>query len=293
MGRLVTLDFSDWSPHLANGAAQDLARELEGGKVLYLPQLHFALNRDELSMIDARWADRKAKNISFDGARNALAGVASDDPTAHATLREMLARYRRSATGLIHELFPRYREHLRVARTSLRLIRVENRSSSWRKDDTRLHVDAFPSRPNHGERILRVFHNANPHGEPRVWRVGDTFESVAQRFLPAIAAQWPGSARLMQWLRITKSRRSAYDHLMLQLHDHMKADGDYQANGAQELAPMAAGSTWICYSDQTPHAVMSGQFMFEQTLHLPIEALYTPEQSPLRVLERLKHAALV
>ena len=55
---------------------------------------------------------------------------------------------------------------------------------SWRADDRRLHVDAFPSRPNYGERILRVFTNVNPDGEPRVWRVGEPFEAVARRFLP-------------------------------------------------------------------------------------------------------------
>jgi hypothetical protein len=37
---------------------------------------------------------------------------------------------------------------------------------------------------------------------------------------------------------------------------------------------------------------MSGQYMFEQTLHLPVEALYDPSTSPLRVMERLAGRAL-
>lgn len=57
-------------------------------------------------------------------------------------------------------------------------------STSWRKDDSRLHVDAFPSRPNYGERIIRIFTNINPHGEARSWRVGEDFTQLASRYLP-------------------------------------------------------------------------------------------------------------
>jgi hypothetical protein len=35
------------------------------------------------------------------------------------------------------------------------------------------------------------------------------------------------------------------------------------------------------------HAAMSGQFMMEQTAHLPAAALAFPAQAPLAVLERL------
>ena len=87
-----------------------------------------------------------------------------------------------------------------------------------------MHVDAFPSRPNYGERILRVFTNVNPDGAPRVWRVGEPFEDMAKRFLPRIKPQMPGAAWLMNLLHVTKSPRSEYDHLMLHLHDAMKAD---------------------------------------------------------------------
>jgi hypothetical protein len=38
---------------------------------------------------------------------------------------------------------------------------------------------------------------------------------------------------------------------------------------------------------------MSGQYMFEQTMHLPIAAQYHPELSPLKTLEKIKGRALV
>ncbi len=128
-----------------------------------------------------------------------------------------------------------------------------------------MHVDAFPSRPNYGERILRVFTNINPHGAPRVWRVGEPFEDMARKLLPRVPRQWPGSAAVLAALKITKRPRSAYDHIMLNLHDAMKADMEYQRSSPQETMPFPPGCGWICFSDHASHAVMSGQFMMEQT----------------------------
>jgi hypothetical protein len=92
---------------------------------------------------------------------------------------------------------------------------------------------------------------------------------------------------------VTKSLRSEYDHLMLQLHDAMKSDLDYQQNGPQQTVPFPAGSVWVCFSDQTSHAVMSGQYMLEQTLHLPAARQYNPDSSPLAILSRLTGRTLV
>ena len=205
----------------------------------------------------------------------------------------MVARFRTQAQGLIHSLLPKYTPALRMAPTSFRPAQVETRVQSWRADDKRLHIDAFVSRPHRGERILRVFANVNPHGVPRVWRVGEPFEDVARRFLPRVKPYSDWQAGLLKTLHITKSLRSEYDHLMLQLHDGMKADLDYQRDAPQQTVPFAAGSVWVCFSDQTSHAVMSGQYMLEQTLHLPAARQYDPSASPLAVLERLTGRALV
>jgi hypothetical protein len=123
--------------------------------------------------------------------------------------------------------------------------------------------------------------------------VGEPFEDMAKRFLPAIKAQAPGSAWLMNLLHITKTKRSEYDHLMLHLHDAMKADLDYQKSSPQETMPFPPGCVWICFSDQASHAVMSGQFMMEQTFFLPVKAMARPDHAPLGILERLKGRALV
>ncbi len=291
-GPIVTLAYREWAPKLPPETSARLASEVEAGRVLLLPGLAFALEPQEEKFLDPRWSNGSDKNISLESAAATLRGAAGT-PQELASLRTMVARFRAQAIALIQSLFPDYKGHLRVARTSFRPARVEGRETSWRKDDSRLHVDAFPSRPNRGERILRVFTNVNPSGEPRVWRVGEPFAEAAARFLPKIPRQLPGSAAVLRALRITKSRRSEYDHLMLHLHDAMKSDLDYQRASPQTRVEFAPGSTWICYSDQTSHAAMSGQHMLEQTLHLPVAGLYDPASAPLRVLERLTGRTLL
>ena len=57
--------------------------------------------------------------------------------------------------------------------------------------------------------------------------------------------------------------------------------------------PFPPGSVWVCFSDQTSHAVMSGQFMLEQTFFLPVDAMAHPEWAPLGILERVTGRKLV
>ena len=281
---MVTLDIASWQPAASPERTDALARELEQGAVLVLPKLAFRFEPGEERFLDARWSDGRAKNISLEGAAIKGAKGSSDDL---AGLAAMVARFATSASGLIAALFPRYAPYLKRARTSYRPQPATGRSVSWRKDDSRLHVDAFPSRPNHGERILRVFCNVNPSGEDRVWRVGERFESMAARFLPRIRPMRPGEAAVLAALHVTKGRRSEYDHLMLGLHDCAKADMDYQRDCPQQEVRFAPGTTWICFSDRVMHAASGGQFMLEQTIHIPTSALYRPELAPLAILERL------
>ena len=160
------------------------------------------------------------------------------------------------------------------------------RVSSWRQDDTRLHVDSFPASPTQGRRILRVFSNIHPQGTPRVWKLGAPFEQVARRFLPVARRPQPVLAALLQWLHVTKSRRTPYDHYMLQLHDAMKADTDYQAQVEQQTHAFAPGQTWIVFTDAVSHAALRGQHALEQTWLLAVTAMAAPEKSPLAILER-------
>ncbi|MBL0878927.1 Kdo hydroxylase family protein [Serratia ureilytica] len=286
---VLTLPLRQWAAAEASSAVS----ELEQGKVLFLPELAFTLSEQEMPLLDPALVDPKRKNISYQPLAGKLTGVAVAERRQQ--VQQLLERYYQSCRQLIAGLLPEYQEALHHPTGSLRLHPVSawRASSSWRKDDSRLHVDAFPSRPNYGERILRIFTNINPHGEHRQWRVGEPFPELAQRFMPRLARYSAFSSWLQHRVRITKTRRSHYDHLMLQLHDAMKADGDYQQQGPQLALTFPPGSSWICFSDQTPHAAMGGQFMLEQTFLLPVNKMQDPQRSPLKVLEQLRGQPLI
>ncbi len=296
MEALQTFGIDSWQANVDAKLSNALTLALEQGQVLFLPKLGFALQENETQFLSPSWLNGSRKNISLEGHKSdgRRLGGAQGEEQELARLAAMIARFSNDATSLVHALFPHYAAHFNQARTSYRPSLVgAAKAISWKKDDSRLHVDAFPSRPNYGERILRVFSNVNADGVDRVWRVGEPFEATAKRFLPKIKKPIFGSASLLKLLKITKKKRSEYDHIMLHLHDGMKADLDFQQNVPQQTVYFPPNSTWICFSDQVLHAAMSGQYMFEQTFHLPVAALQHPELSPLKVLERLKGRALI
>jgi hypothetical protein len=286
---ISTIDVRSWSfegRNRADDGSLDLTERLETGAVLVLPSLPFEIETAEAALFSPGILS-SAKNARFDPMTGRNGGTTLEGSHLF-RLREMMARFSDRAAALVSGLLPSYRPHLRRARASFRPAEIAGRRTSWRKDDTRLHVDSFPATPVQGQRILRVFSNINPEGRPRAWRVGDAFEPVASRFAPALSLPWPGSGAVLRALRLTKSYRSAYDALMLQLHDRMKEDTDFQERSPQAAFDFPAGSTWLTFTDQVPHAAMSGQYQLEQTFLLPVSAMIDDRRSPLRILERLK-----
>jgi hypothetical protein len=168
------------------------------------------------------------------------------------------------------------------ARASFRPAEIAGRQTSWRKDDTRLHIDSFPASPVQGRRILRVFSNVNPSARARSWRLGEEFARVATRFASDVSLPFPGQAALLKLLHVTKSLRTPYDALMLQLHDRMKADAAFQTTSEQEAVDFPSGSTWIAFTDEVSHAAMAGQYQFEQTFLLPVSAMIDESRSGSR-----------
>jgi hypothetical protein len=271
----------------ASGPASNgsLAAALEGGAVLMFPDLDFPFSDFERRFTERPFADGKAKNVNIRGEAATLRGAAGT-PEEQEALRQLLVRYRAFSKDLIARHLPEYVSGISLAGTSYRPFDVDRRKMSWRRDDTRLHVDAFPSNPIGEKRILRVFRNINPSGQPRLWRVGEDFGSMADKFLPKLPGYSALSARLLAALRITKARRSEYDHLMLHLHDALKQDADYQAGAPQADVEFLPGQTWVTFSDLVMHGAMGGRYMLEQTAYLPVSAQADPDKSPQRILAR-------
>jgi hypothetical protein len=274
---------------LNNISSKESMKALEDGQIIFLPQDGFVLENQEFSILNEKILAPKEKNISYHPVRQKLSGIHKDfqkTPLNEYTF-QMMQRFNEYALSLVKSLFPEYAPSLQQGRTSFRPAEIKDRPTSVLKDDTRLHVDAFYSTPVKGQRILRVFSNVNPHHKPRVWQVGEPFEKVIEKFHPRFEPYKAFKAHLMNTFGLTKSKRTAYDHFMLQLHDQMKYDENYQENVVKQTIEFPSESTWIVFTDQVSHAALSGQHLLEQTFYVPVSAMREKEFSPLHRLQKI------
>ncbi len=293
MVTLHVVPIQDWSTDITHDQNQEVITALESGEVIYCPRLIFPLFEPEKNLLNPRLCHRARKHISYDMGQDQL-GKLLAPPAQHTSIRHMMHRYATWSTGLMHALFPHYRQVITTGRTSFRPIEIrEGRPLSVRKDDRRLHVDAFPSTPMGHRRIIRCFSNINLQGYPRIWRLGEPFSVVANRFLPQLSPPIWGTLSGLKLLKLTRGQRYLYDHYMLQLHHRMKENTAYQREAEQRVVPFPAGSSWIVYTDVVSHAAMSGQHVLEQTFYLPWQKMQTPASAPVSILEKLFKKSLL
>jgi hypothetical protein len=288
---IETLDIQSWQGPFDPALNARAVAALEQGAVLYFPHLAFRLAESETQFLDPAVSDGKAKNISLDPGTGRMQSSSLTGDRA-AALAAMIERFGAGAATLVSDLLP-YRTVER-ARTSYRPVQVEGRRYSKISDDRLLHVDAFPSRPMRGRRILRFFSNIapDPATGTRRWQLGEPFEDFARHFLPRLPPRWPGKAWAWDKLGVTRGRRSPYDELMLSLHDAAKRDDAFQKNSPQQAAHFPPGSSWLVFTDQVLHAALGGEFALEQTFHFDIAEMAEPARAPIKVLERLSGRAL-
>jgi hypothetical protein len=289
---LESFDLTEWTGPFDDQTRMRAQAALEHGKLLYFPSLPFRLSNSENEFLDGALTDGNAKNISLDHTSGRLQGTSADGEKA-TRLAGMIERFGAGATRFIKDLLPNY-GGVERARTSFRPVEVEDRPYSVIQDDRLLHVDAFPSRPmKNGRRILRFFTNVAPSGgSARHWQVGEDFKDFAARFAPHLRPHLPGQSWLFDKFGVTRGRRSAYDEMMLSLHDAAKRDVSYQKDSPHTSLIFPPGSSWMVYTDQVLHAALKGEFALEQTFHFDVAEMGEPDQAPIRVLERLTGKAL-
>lgn len=287
---------SSWSA----SRAREACAQLEAGEILYFSRPPFTISSQDLdSLVSLRPADsRLHKNVSYRPTRDILRGFSgSTDETSRVHL--IMRRYYVEVLEFVNRFLAPYSGKLQVDYASFRALEEEGRNLPFHKRNDLLHVDAFPSRPTRGGRILRVFTNANPT-QPRVWTVGPRFPELARNFaVPAGLHKfaYTGGARraalrAIHSIGIPVPNRSAYDEFMLRFHDWLKENEDFQSDGRAERLEFPPFSTWLVFTDGVPHAALSGQFALEQTFIVPPSALVTPNLAPIRVLETLAERML-
>jgi hypothetical protein len=164
---LETLEIARWEGPFPAAVRLRALEALENGKVLYFPNLAFALTESARFLLSSALSDGRAKNVSLDPASGSVRGtLATDRERLH--LDAMMEAFAGAATSFVSDLFPSYAANLERARTSYRPVEIVGRQYSRLDDDTLLHIDAFPSTPTQGRRILRIFSNINSSGKPRI-----------------------------------------------------------------------------------------------------------------------------
>ncbi len=264
---------------------------LESGGLLRWSAPAFPLLPAEQALISTRRiGGRGGKNISFD-AKTGLRH-AEGMPEDLALLQSLLQRFGAFCQAALATLLPEYLPGAVRMRASFRPAEIEGRCYGWRSNDRLRHVDAFPSQPTGGNRILRMFCNADTT-RPRVWRTGPDFESYIEALLPhAPIRRVPGLAAFNALTGITKTRRTLYDAQMLALHDAAKRDSQWQETAPVEEIIFHPGDFWMVFTDLVPHAVLSGRNALEQTFIIGHECLLLPERSPLAILNRRRNRDL-
>ncbi|HKF49847.1 MAG TPA: Kdo hydroxylase family protein [Terracidiphilus sp.] len=293
--RLDCIDVCDysargWNPATsARARALEYCRYLEEGKILFFRRPPFSLPTDDYTFLirQQHAGSMLRKNISYRPAADRLRGYHASSADQQ-RMQQVLGSCSAEITSFVSRFLMPYADRLCRGYASFRPVEEQGRNLPRHKRNDLLHIDAFPSRPTRGGRILRVFTNLHPFRK-RVWDVGGPFRELAERYAEKTGTRLAGLlTKLVRWLRaagLPLAERSPYDRVMLRLHNLLKEDRAYQAQANPRRVEFPPMSTWLVFTDGLPHAVLSGQFAIEQTFVVPIEALVSPQHSPLRILE--------
>ena len=276
-------------------------QQLEEGNIVLFENLPFDLpDSDREFLLSQKQSGFKGhKNVSYRPQQDAIRGAAEDDPKEAQRLHELMRNYSKQVVQFLGRFLAPYAPHWTLDFATWRPLEEKGRDLPLHKRNDLLHVDAFPSRPTHGSRILRCFTNLNPQ-RSRVWATTQGFETLAERFAldaglsqvarraaSPVGAVKRGVAPLLKAVGIRGAGRSPYDEFMLRFHDYLKENNDYQEKWEKIRLEFPPYSTWMVFTDSVPHAALSGQYALEQTFIVPMKAMVEPHKSPLKVLEAL------
>lgn len=270
--------------------------ELERGNILFFEKIPFSFPKEEIEFLlsQKQKSSKSRKNIAYKPEQGIITNHDTEDKQAAEMLLKILSAYSKRVTTFLTTLLSPYAPHWKLDYASFRPFQEKGRPARLRGRNDLLHIDAFPTRPVHGARILRFFTNINPR-EGRHWITSLPFAALAEKFGGEgirFPKQMAGSAwqTVEKWLGrlfLKRGSRSPYDRFMMRLHDFMKENQLFQAECPKDHWEFPSFSCWAVFTDQVSHAALAGQYALEQTLLVPVSALLYPELSPLRILERL------
>ncbi len=292
-----------WKPSRENDArSRAYCERLEAGEILFFRELPFNFPlEDREFLLGQKWSElRLHKNVSYRPETDILRGVSGDKAITD-RLHKIFRNYSAQVIEFLRLFLAPYSGKWILDFASFRPLEEENRDLPLHKRNDLLHVDAFPTRPTRGGRILRVFTNLNS-SRPRVWDTTEGFDVLARKYakdagLERIAGNNSLIAKALRGLApqfgLPQLGRTPYDTFMLRFHDYLKENAKFQAECPKTHLEFPPLSTWIVFTDCVAHSVQSGQFAVEQTLLIPPQALVAPQHAPYRILESIAGKPLV
>lgn len=278
-----------------NHGQHSLAERLERGEVIHYPVCPFPLPEGSARqfLLEQQLGHRAHKNISYDPHSGRAGGYLKQSPAQAEHLRGLLAVFSRDITAWLAEVLPNYAAAWHLDRVSFRPDEEATRRLRQTARNDLLHVDAFPSRPTNGWRILRVFANINP-SEPRVWVTSAPFGKLLARYgrevgLPSEPmAGWMRRVGhgMLSLFRPGRRQRSVYDSFMLRFHNYLKMNDIFQEQCPKRYWNFLPGSAWMVFTDTATHAVLRGRYALEHSYFIAPQTLALPAESPPALLER-------
>jgi hypothetical protein len=282
---------------LASEATEQEYRGLESGDILYFPTAPALVTAEERALLVTQRQSQSSihKNVSYRPSEDRLRGIDQHDQAQLNRVHEIMRGFSNRSIAFMASFLKRYAANWKLDFASFRPIEEQGRKRSLHSRNDLLHIDSFPSRPSHGDRLLRIFVNIHPH-RARVWVTSDHFEILAGQFAGKIGlTRSPGL--FDAWRRtVVKAGariglpvidRPPYDAFMLKMHHTMKEDAAFQENCRKDRWEFPSGSAWIVFTDSASHACLSGQYMLEQTFIVRRSSLTCPELAPISILERI------
>lgn len=275
--------------------------ELEAGNILFFPKTPFDFPQDQIDfLLKQRQGGSKArKNIAYKPQADKITNHDAGDPLAAERLKEILRNYSQAVVGFLGTVLEPYAKAWKLDYASFRPFQEKGRKLRVRARNDLLHVDAFPTRPLHGARILRFFTNINPT-EGRHWITAQPFAELAKMFGGERGVKFPKRGgwemKAKEWLKamgVKVALRSPYDTFMLKMHHFLKENGEFQKNCPKDSWEFPPGCCWAVFTDQVSHAALAGQYALEQTFLVPASAMVHPDKAPVKVLEKLAGRPMV
>lgn len=311
MAKLISIEDTSFLSLPTWGNAESKTRqkyceELESGNILFFPNIPFSFPQDELEFLLAQrqTGASNRKNIAYKPQADRITNFVQSSPEQGKQLHQIMRSYSQRVTSFLTQLLPAYADKWRLDYASFRPFQEKGRKLRTRARNDLLHTDAFPTRPMHGKRIMRFFTNINPT-DSRYWMTSNPFGELAERFGGKDVAFPKGfnnslgqkivsmTQKAGKSLGLPLTLRSPYDVFMLQLHNFLKENAQFQETCHKDYWEFPPNSCWMVYTDLVSHAATAGQYALEQTFIVPPDAMVLPEKAPINVLQSLAGTKII